>query len=513
MVMKRERTHAVPEKRGTATEYATRLAEAYCARAPKERRKKLGQFFTPADVARFMAAPVLDAPRRVLDPAAGTGVLLCALVDRFAARKRSSAFHADAYEVDAGLTPLLREALAYAATLWPGFSFTIHEEDFVEAWAQNSCDLFAAGGDKYDFVIANPPYFKVRSDSRLALLTEESGAQGRTNIYSLMMSAAADLLAAQGEMVFIVPRSFCNGLYFKRFRQQLLGRVSLKRVHVFTSRRAAFRADDVLQENVIVWLARRPQPERIAVSSSGGVTDLDKAREGWFKLRDVIPDRLVIQLPTSPSDRAILEKVRAWPDRLHSFDLQISTGPIVAYRSSEWIGPRGNYPLVLLDNIRPMQIDWPLENGKPQYVRECSAAQKWMVPNANYVLLRRFSAKEDPRRLQAAPLLADQFGAPWLGIENHVNFIHRPGATLSEEEALGLAALFNSDLLDSYFRIINGNTQVNATDLRALRLPPLDVIVRIGTAVRAGAHWRATLAHALTDAREGITQEASGVQT
>ncbi|MCK6580788.1 MAG: SAM-dependent methyltransferase, partial [Anaerolineae bacterium] len=102
-----------------------------------------------------------------------------------------------------------------------------------------------------------------------------------------------------------------------------------------------------------------------------------------------------------------------------------------------------------------------------------------LLPNKNYVLLRRFSAKEERQRLTAAPYLAD-FDTPVIGIENHLNYIYRPGGDLSPEETQGLAALLNSSLMDTYFRRFSGNTQVSATELRALPLPPLELIIELG---------------------------------
>jgi adenine-specific DNA-methyltransferase len=67
-----------------------------------------------------------------------------------------------------------------------------------------------------------------------------------------------------------------------------------------------------------------------------------------------------------------------------------------------------------------------------------------------------------------------------VGLENHLNYISRPGGTLTDDETLGLAALFNSSLLDSYFRASNGNTQVSATELRTMPLPSMATIVAIG---------------------------------
>jgi adenine-specific DNA-methyltransferase len=133
-----------------------------------------------------------------------------------------------------------------------------------------------------------------------------------------------------------------------------------------------------------------------------------------------------------------------------------------------------------MNHVQAMQVSWPIGRRKPEYIKHVVASQPLLVPNRNYVLLRRFSAKEEERRLVAGPYLARMSDAPMIGLENHLNYIYRPGGTLTEAETLGLAALFNSALLDTYFRTSNGNTQVSATELRAMPLPPHSVITAIG---------------------------------
>ena len=72
-------------------------------------------------------------------------------------------------------------------------------------------------------------------------------------------------------MVAICPRSFCNGPYFKPFREQFLDLMSLRRLHVFESRSAAFQRDKVLQENIIVHAVRSPEkPQSVIISTSSG---------------------------------------------------------------------------------------------------------------------------------------------------------------------------------------------------------------------------------------------------
>ncbi len=76
--------------------------------------------------------------------------------------------------------------------------------------------------------------------------------------------------------------------------------------------------------------------------------------------------------------------------------------------------------------------------------------------------------------------MRDIFAFSCVGFENHLNYIYRQHGELTKAETCGLVALYNSTLFDRYFRITNGNTQVNATELRALPLPPLNVIQSIG---------------------------------
>ena len=56
--------------------------------------------------------------------------------------------------------------------------------------------------------------------------------------------------------------------------------------------------------------------------------------------------------------------------------------------------------------------------------------------------------------------------------ENHLNVFHRHGQPLPIDVRGGLAAFLNTTTVDQFFRQFNGHTQVNATDLRSLRLIP-----------------------------------------
>ena len=133
-----------------------------------------------------------------------------------------------------------------------------------------------------------------------------------------------------------------------------------------------------------------------------------------------------------------------------------------------------------------MRVEWPsTSTDKPQWIKSKPDSKRLLVADETYVLLRRFSAKEEKRRLVAAPLVRGRLSADVVGLENHLNYVRGVSRELDDELAYGLAALFNSAFLDRYFRLSNGNTQVSATELRVMPLPAEQDIRAIGAEVHA----------------------------
>ncbi len=124
---------------------------------------------------------------------------------------------------------------------------------------------------------------------------------------------------------------------------------------------------------------------------------------------------------------------------------------------------------------------------KPNALAVPATRTDLLVPAATYVVVRRFSAKEERKRIVAS--LIDPARMPaataWLGIENHLNYFHSAGQGLPPALARGLLAYLNWSVIDAYFRHFNGHTQVNATDLRSLPFPPAATLLALGQAVAA----------------------------
>jgi adenine-specific DNA-methyltransferase len=460
-------------------------------------------------VADFMAAlvSVKGERLRVLDPAAGSGILLCALVEALAARpKPPRRIELVAYEIDARLAVVLAGVLEHLKEWGADCRIEITVEvvcrDFVleHADALRNMGSFlqlVSDSSAFDVVIANPPYFKLnKADPRAQAAA--GVVHGQPNIYGLFMAVGAALLRQGGELVFITPRSFASGPYFRLFRERFFESIRPELVHVFGSRRDPFNRDAVLQENVILkgvhqegWLRGKPG-ERMTISSSVGVFDLDAPEQRGVRVDSVLDmasREKVLRLPVNEAEDDLTHLVESWPGSLRAYGLQISTGPVVPFRATQFIDeagevPGSHVPLLWMNHVQPMQVTWPIGRHKPEYIKQVTASLVLLVPNRNYVLLRRFSAKEEERRLVAGPYLARTGNTSMVGLENHLNYVYRPGGTLTEDEAFGIAALLSSSLLDTYFRISNGNTQVSATELRTMPLPPLAVIHSIGQQAR-----------------------------
>ena len=497
-----------PRKGERPAVYADRIGEWYAASKSDQHRKEHGLFLTPVPVAEFMAGRIRAGRRhlRILDPAAGAGVLCCAAAETLVSRNpKPGTIELVAHEVDGDLIAPLRSVLDYLAH-WcrgRGIGITVRLEatDFILAHAGvlHPCDAsppFRKKTDGFDAVVSNPPYFKIgKNDPRAAAAS--AVVHGQPNIYALFMAVGAALLRDGGDFIFITPRSFASGPYFRRFRTVFFDMIRPTEVHVFGSRRDAFSRDEVLQENVILSGIRRHRGCRaeddgpLVISSSRGAGDIGEPVRRMVPVRTAL-DRAssdkVLRLPTCDEDDEALALVDSWPGSLRDLGMNVSTGPVVPFRAAELIGrdgkaPTSHAPLLWMSHVRAMRTTWPLDRSKPEYIRR-SGAGTLLLPNGNYVLLRRFSAKEEPRRLTAAPWLASEFAVPEVGIENHLNYIHRLGGSLSEDEAWGLAALYNSRLLDTWFRAVNGNTQVSATELRAMPHPAHGTIIALGQRVK-----------------------------
>ncbi|MBI4026554.1 MAG: Eco57I restriction-modification methylase domain-containing protein [Verrucomicrobia bacterium] len=452
---------------------------------PRSRQEELGQFLTATPVADFMASMFGPLPRvvRLLDAGAGAGSLTAAFVSRLCGGNEGGrAIEATLYELDLdildALSATMRECQRVCAESDIHFTFTIHSADFIqEMSARLAGDLFGTAPPAFDAAIANPPYRKISTDSAARRSLHSVGVE-TSNLYTGFIALIQRLLVPGGQLVGITPRSFCNGPYFRPFREDFLNHLELRRLHVFESRQAAFRDDSVLQENIIFHAVKgRNQPREIIISSSSGEPG-DEITETVFPFTEIVPphdDGKFIHIPSTASHASAKQTMDGLSSSLASLGVTVSTGRVVDFRLKDALRKkpeRGTVPLLYPCHFNGGTVHWPkLEARKPNAILDNDETRPWLVPSGVYLLTKRFTSKEERRRLVACLFDPDQVKAKWIGFENHLNYFHANGHGLERSLAVGLYAFLNSTVVDQYFRRFSGHTQVNATDLRTLTYP------------------------------------------
>ena len=457
-----------------------RLADALNAelesRNGRDERSGRGQFATPSQAARTMASLVEPAGGvlRVVDPGAGAGALMLALVAAAVENGGLERLSVDLVETDRQALELLETAVRAARLVAEAHGLRlatrIVDGDFCDAssWA---------GGVRFDAAIVNPPYMKLGASDPCRRMVRRRHGVDCPNLYAAFLAVAVALLRDGGRLVAITPRSFANGLYFTNFRRRLTDAASFRQVILFDRRDRVFGSSSVLQETVIFSMAK-------SAPSPGDLVRVETRSDhlcGPHEAHDVPHDEVVaphdphrfINLPGRPDVMRVAERVAALPSDLQSLGLTVSTGPVVDFRCREFLTPahaEGSVPLIYPANIKPAGVLWPLDTRKPQGFTAAPQTRRWLFPNGHYVLIKRFTAKEEKRRVVAC-VYDPVDGHDFVAFENHVNVIHRDHAPLHRSEAVDLAEFLNSDLVDIYFRMFSGSTQVNATDLRRLRFP------------------------------------------
>jgi adenine-specific DNA-methyltransferase len=468
----------------------------------KKQKGTLGQFLTPAPVAELMAGMFGKIHLReisLLDAGAGVGSLLAAFVANLCHKQRSLVnLHIVAYEIDPFLIGYLHQTLELCARQCriSGISlkYEIRNTDFLEDAVRLLRPSLFDNSDNLRFThaILNPPYLKINAHSQVRALIRSLGLE-TSNLYTGFITATVQLLKSGGELVAISPRSFCNGPYFRDFRKMFLEMMALEEIHLFESRQEAFSGDRVLQETMIVHATKQKQKFANVLISTSSSADDDFFLSNSLVYTEIVhphdSEQFIHIIPDKLSQQ-VIRQMANFTCTLEDIRLTVSTGRVVDFRAKEYLclmPDKNTVPLIYPLNFSRGYIEYPKVTRKHQALVHVEQIASLLVPNENYVLTKRFSSKEEKKRVVAVVYDANQIDCLWVGFENHLNYFHNDGKGLNLSLARGLAAYLNSSLIDAFFRLFNGHTQVNATDLRNLKYPPIVQLMSLG--LRIGEHF------------------------
>ena len=474
--------------------------------------RKFGKVFTPLAIVEY----IFDSlgyegehiiGKRVFDPAAGCGIFLLAAARRLLSLQHSYqpadttpdmlncliGFDTDPTSVNmAKMNLLILPALMnvhFSSQTVPnifctdslnydryGSLFEIEEKEVLDI-------KFLRGEYRsgFQWVVGNPPYGKVpSSDTRVQNFKDT--VYGHPNIYGMFIQFALEHLGNNGNFGFIVPKSFSSGLYFKRLRAFLLKTLSIKEIVTFESRTEVFSKSNILQETVIV-LGTKNQPQgSIVIKEPGNHLDISSTN----RVVKALPDEIILGkeyehtlcITASRVALDIVDKARSIAAPLENLGLRVSTGKFVWNRFKEHLRDRQGksaLPVYWMHNIQPFKFLPDVRRDKhPSFSEFNDKTKPWINEPGETVIVKRISAKEQKRRIEAAYIPSS-----WCSnthgyfLENHLNFIFKKDVE-SNYNLVFLMALLNSKLLDFIFRVFNGNTQVSATELNLMPLPLIE---------------------------------------
>jgi adenine-specific DNA-methyltransferase len=461
-------------------------------------KSSLGQFFTSAPICMYMSSLFEDISGdvSVLDPGCGPCSLTAAFVEEAIKRKKCKSLKSTVYDIEESIKPYILDSLElikeYAENEEVSFESVLQLKDFILSLS-DTAGLFE-NDEKYTHVIINPPYKKISSSSehRKALRARDIET---VNLYSGFVALAIQQLQENGEIVAIIPRSFCNGPYYQPFRELILKETSIKKIHIFDSRTNAFSGDDVLQENIIIHLVKGGIQGDVAITSSPTADFLiDEGTETIsatdMTVRTVCFEKIVqkndpykfIHIAANERDQNIIDRLSGFTHSLSSLDIQVSTGPVVDFRLKDELRENlteNSCPLIFPIHLKE-KIEWPLESKKPNAINISKKTLPFLWKQKGYFLtIKRLSSKEEARRI-VAKVFESNLPSELVGFDNKLNIFHFNKEGLSRDLAAGLYCFLNSTLVDKYYRLFGGHTQVNATDLRNLHYPSLESLEKIG---------------------------------
>ena len=275
---------------------------------------------------------------------------------------------------------------------------------------------------------------------------------------------------------------------------------SIKQIHLFESRKDAFKDESVLQENIIILLQKGTSQHDVKISYSNGA-DFENLTEKYYDFKEIVnpfdkEKYINIPLPSGLSSSAAENFFDCSFVSLKETGISVSTGAVVDFRAKNFIrkNPDENsVPLLYPVHFKNYRTDWPKESKKPNAILLTEETESMLVPAGNYVVVKRFSTKEEKKRIVASLITSDDIHTSSFAFENHLNVFHSDKKGLQKEIAFGLVVWLNSTFLDNQFRKFSGHTQVNATDLRNLPFPSKEKLIELGKKLEKYDSWNQEL--------------------
>lgn len=476
-----------------------------------ELRKQLGQYATPVNIVRHIlksvgysySKDILD--KKLIDPACGSGAFLAESVRIYlqALKKADLPIYkwypmvisaisgvdidpAACFFARLNLSMLLAPAILERACRYGIESIKplpiycadtlklLSSEITGEKLFYNEINLRLK--DRFDFVVGNPPYFKVKNLEDDLKYAFSDSVYGHPNAYGLFIHAGIEMLKEKGILGFIVPRSMLSGLYFKNLRSFVEKHTEIREIVYISDRKRTF--EEVLHGTMILSLRKSAQQKKpVSISFAQSIkADSPAIQIERSKVVQRLNGTTVWFVADSPEIYNIIDRITKKHPLLSGnvINYKAKTGQIVWNRVKPLLktstAPNA-LPLAWATDVGKFSFTFNrMGDARPCYL-DVVAKTENLVVKGRCILIQRITADEQPSRIVAC--IPEEFYRKQKRgyfVENHLNII-RP---ITEDTAIDpyfILGILNSDIVDFFFRAMNGNTQVSATELNILPIP------------------------------------------
>jgi len=476
-----------------------------------EMRKQLGQYATPKEIARYIVKSVGYTPskdilnKRLIDPACGSGAFMVEATRIYltALKKCHVPLH-DWYPmvlsaitgVDIDPKACFFARLNLATLLAPAIlefaarngeerlrPLSVYCNDTLALMASEDGTLFYNRRtlplkERFDFVVGNPPYFKIKDLSESLKMAFAESVYGHPNAYGLFIHAGIGMLKPNGRLGFIIPRSMLSGLYFKNLRRLIEKETSIREIVYLSERKKVF--ENVLHGTMILTLERNH-----AGRGDITVSFVQSPKEMENTSGVTIPGKNVIQrlngltvwfLADSPEVYSVINRIIKGHPLLsgQKINCVAKTGQIVWNRVKPLlraVTELDTLPLVWATDVGKFTFSFNRTGSARSPFLKVTGKTEGLVVRGRSILVQRVTADEQPSRIVAC--IPDEFidgKRNGYFVENHLNIIQSPLQS-HDVDLFFILGVLNSDIVDFFFRAMNGNTQVSATELNLLPIP------------------------------------------
>lgn len=474
------------------------ISGAYSLLMGTERRKTLSAYFTPPG----LAGAVLDAASwfidgvkdpTVLDPACGGGSFLTPTARHLIELRcrentsvpnacRSVLGQVKGIEIDAGLATLSQTLLR---------KMLVREYGFARRGSlgvvKRSDALSISLPRKFDLVIGNPPYGKVRDRLERNILKTSGRANlgGHTNLYSLFLLRGLNWLKPGGGLVFVLPPSFVAGPYFAGLRHEIFSRAYVERIDLHEQRENLFLG--AVQDICLLVLRRREEGDNGTTEPSHpyelGYIDADGVRThrgtGLARTEGApwtlpVAHEVRVFAPYTGSSRNSPAKMFTLSD----YGYRVRVGKVVPTRERERLHmnrKKGDMPLLWASSIRPdgsFDFEAARKLGNALWYRPPTDKSTAYASNRPAVIVQRTSNRNQTRRLNAA-IVPNRFRdehAEGFFAENHVIVIEAVTTRPAVPPSI-LVKVLNANATNERFSAVSGSFSVSAQLLQRVALP------------------------------------------